>query len=506
VNKLACHLALVLVPLLMAPAPAIAAADTAAPRRFESTGEQRIGGEHVRYRAIVAETFLTDGEGRRTASIVSTTYLRTNAPRGPRPVIFVFNGGPGSSAVWTHLGLVGPRVVNFADEVNPPTAPPFELADNPDSLLDVADLVLLDPPGTGFSRLLPDGKPEQFFGTQADARTTLAFMEAWIREHGRWQSPRFMMGESYGTVRASVVARLTAGGPTTTGSLEALPLNGIIMLGQAVGGANGLLSYADDLPTLAAIAWYHGRTGEQTTLAEHVAEARAFAADVYVRALYAGDRLDEDGRQAVAERLAALIGLPAAYLVEHDLQVATSGFSRELLRDEGRQVGIYDGRFTLALEGAGSDPVADDPAMGQYTPAFVALNNQYMREELGVTLDEGYRAIEFREINMRWDYGAGPGVPADRDATDDLAAAMRRNPALHLFVGSGSYDLATTMGSAEHMAAHANLPRERVVLKEYESGHMPYLGNVTRALLTSDLRDFIQTASTPSGGTEFGGE
>lgn len=475
--------------------------EPAIPRRFETQSQVEIGNTKVRYTAVVAESFLSNDQGQRTASLVSTSYLRTDSRRGQvRPVVFVFNGGPGSSSVWLHMGLVGPRRIDFTDEVQPETTPPFRIADNADSILDVADVVLFDPPGTGFSRVLADGKPEQFYGVTQDAQATVRFIEDWVRQHGRWQSPRFLMGESYGTVRAAVVAKLLTGGPMMTGSMEGLTLNGVILLGQAMGaGGDDDTAFANALPTLAATAWYHGKVPKNgRTLEQHVADAEAFAATDYIGALYAGRRLDEANRVAIASRIAELTGLPEEFVRQQDLRISVGEFSNELLREEGKQVGRYDSRYTLPIAANGNDPVADDPAMAQYVPGFVAVLNSYMRDELGVSLAEDYLAIEFRNVNAQWDWGNGPGIPSDRNSAADLATAMRRNPDLWLYVGSGYYDLATTLGSAAYTIAHADFPPERVWVRSYESGHMPYLGPDSRAKLASDLRAFIQQASSHS--------
>ncbi len=458
----------------------------------------RFGGEAVRYRAIVAETFLEDESGKPTASIVSISYVRTDGRRNAeRPVIFVFNGGPGSASLWMHMGFAGPRRVDFGDDIRPETAPPFRLADSEESLLDVADLVFFDPPGTGFSRILPDGKPEQYYGVQQDAQATVDFIRSWIREHGRWNSPRFLMGESYGTIRAAVVAKLLAGGPFGTGRMDGITLNGVILLGQAMDmrGAGRDLRYVNSLPSLAATAWYHGRVDrEGTSLTAHVEAARRFAAREYRDALFAGWDLDEAARRRVADRLSALIGIPAPELVERNLRMSNGEFAERLLASAGQEVGMYDSRFVLPLAGDGDDPVADDPAMGQYVPGYVAAVNLYLRGELGVQLDRDYDAIEFRRVNARWDYGqGGPGNYAE-----DLAVAARRNPALRVFVGTGWYDLVTTVGSAEYTLAHSGIERERVRFRHYESGHMPYLGPDSRRALAHDLRRFVRGELPPA--------
>lgn len=490
--------------------PAGAAADPAAPAeaaappepyRLEARREGEFGGTAVEYRAIVAETFLEDTSGTPAASIVSISYLRTNVPDDTeRPVIFVFNGGPGSASLWMHMGFVGPRRVDFGNDVEPETTPPFRLADNAESPLDVADIVLFDPPGTGFSRILPGGKPEQYYGVQQDAQATVEFMRAWILEHGRWNSPKYLMGESYGTIRAAVVAKLLAGGPFGTGRMDGITLNGVILLGQAMDASNAagedgrLLT---SLPSLAATARYHGKAGRDVSLEQHVQAARRFAAGAYQDALWSGWDLDEPGRRQVAERLAALIGIPGDEILERNLRVSTREFAGRLLAAEGKEVGMYDGRFVLPLENDGGDPVADDPAMAQYVPGYIAALNSYLRSELGVELDRSYDAIAFRSVNARWDYGHGPGVPPSRNFADDLATAARRNPALRILVGTGYYDLVTTLGAAEYTLAHSGIGRDKVVFRQYESGHMPYLGPASRRALADDVRRFVSAGAAP---------
>jgi carboxypeptidase C (cathepsin A) len=472
-------------------------------RRFESSHEGVFGGTRVRYKAIVAESFATDPSGKRLASIFTTTYLRTDVPRGAiRPVAFVFNGGPGSSSVWLHMGFVGPRRVEFADAVKPKTAPPYTIVDNADSPLDVADLVLIDPPGTGFSRILPDGKPEQFYGTAQDAKAIADVMLSWVREFNRWNSPRYLISESYGTVRAAVIAKLLAGGPTQTGGMEAMTLNGVIMLGQAMDPSNSAGDdgqYLNDLPTLAATACYHKKvTG--CTPEQQVARARDFVANDYVTALRAGAQLSTERRDSIVAQLAGLTGLEPQFIRDHDLRVSANDFAKHLLAAKGLEVGMYDGRYTLPLRRSGADPVADDPAMGQYVPGFVTLHNQYVRNELHVAIDEYYEPIAFRTVNSPWDWGSGPGVLKPANYARDMAIAMRRNPELRLMVGAGYYDLVTTLGAAEYTLAHAGFPESATVMRYYESGHMPYLGAEPRRALARDVRSFIVQADTTRSG------
>lgn len=482
------------------------AASTRPPYKFVTRHTRVIGGKQVEYTATVEETFSLNAQGDRVASLVSISYVRTDIRNAAhRPVIFVFNGGPGSASLWLHMGLVGPRRVLFQDnvseeEVHPRTTPPFLFGDNPDSLLDVADIVLFDPPGTGFSRVLGANNDHLFYGVQQDAKVTCEFIEDWVARNERWNSPKFLMGESYGTVRAAVVAYMLVGGPLATGRMDGITLNGVILLGQAMnmfGARGGDTDYANLLPTFAATTWYHGKVNrENKSLEQYVDDARAFAANDYVRALYAGSTLSAEERTRIADRLATLIGISQKFVLEKDLRVDARSFAGELLKAEGKQLGLYDGRFTLPLSPSGQDPVADDPAMAQYVPSFVATMNEYLKKELRVEIGFPYNAIEFKMVNARWDYGFGPGIPSsNRNYAQDLAIAMRRNPSLRLFVGTGYFDLVTTLGSAEYTITHEDIDPSRVSLKFYQSGHMPYIGKSNRRILADDLRQFITIAS-----------
>lgn len=485
-----------LVGLLMPSSLAIAEQGKGAVARYyESQHKAKIGGQNISYKAIVEESFLPDNSGKPAASIISFSYIRTDVPKNAnRPVIFVFNGGPGSSSIWLHMGLVGPKRVLFENEVKPNTTPPFRIVNNADSILDKADIVLFDPPGTGFSRILPGGKSKQFFGVDQDAKATSEFIKNWIRKNKRWNSPKYLMGESYGTIRAAVVAKYLAGGPMSSGSMDGVTLNGVILLGQAMDmGLRGDVPYTTGLPSIAATAWYHkriDRTGR--TLEQHVAEAKVFAEGEYLTALYQGSNLLPKARQQIADKLARLIGLDAKTIMSHDLRISMAVFSHELLVEDGLQVGLYDSRYTLSLKAHGGDPVADDPAMGQYVPGFVAIFNDYINDELGVDMGEAYLPIEFHKVNGRWNYGFGPGVPPNKNFAKQLATAMRRNPELRLFVGTGWYDLVTTVGKADYDVGHSGIPLPQAEFHHYPSGHMPYLGPKSRVKLSNDLRKFIQ--------------
>lgn len=489
-------------PAVAAPAPALAATPAFVPRSFVSHHEGDFGGQHVRYTAAAGDTVLLNDAGAPAATLFSFSYIRDDVKdRTSRPVLFVWNGGPGSASLWEHLGVFGPKRVALADAVHPPTTGPFRLEDNPDALLDVADVVLIDPPGTGFSRLLPGGDPKSFYGVEQDGRAMVEFIDDWLRQHDRLNSPHFLIGESYGTTRAMVVARMLMGGPfSAVGKLVAIPVDGVVLMGggvanDATGESSGDLAYVEALPTMAAIAWYHGRIDRAgRTLEQVMAEAEAFAPD-YLKALYAGDRLPAAEADTVAARLSALTGLSAAYVRQHDLRVGMGAFRSELLRDKGLVVGAYDGRYTLpaGADPGPLDPVGDDPAMGQYSPAFIGAFDAYLRDDLGVRLPEAYDAIDFK-VNGRWDYASSPpGGPTTR--AQDMAAAMRRNPKLQLMMVGGAYDAVVHAGAIAYSVAHAGLPLDRVTVKTYDSGHMAYLGHASEAALARDLRAFIARAT-----------
>lgn len=457
------------------------------------------GDRKVSYVATAGETLLSDPKGDPAATIFAFSYVEKGAKEA-RPVVFVFNGGPGSSSIWLHMGMLGPRQISFADAVHPPTTAPFKITDNRLSLLDVADLVFIDPVGTGYSRLLPGGKPDDFYGVTQDARAMSDFIQAWLMQNKRWNSPKFIMGESYGAVRAAVLANTLMGGPYSTGTLSAVSLNGVLILGPSFEPAGAVKgddrAYLNNLPTMAVTAWHYGKIAHEGRSPESVAaEARRFVADDYVRALYAGSALASPERDRIAEGLAELTGLPRQTWLDNDLRISMGEFATALLKNESLQIGAYDGRYTLPLEGGGGDPVADDPAMGQYTPGFIAAFNTYAQNELKIEPSRRYQAIVFADINSRWNWGAGPGTMVPHNYGVDLAAAMRRTPSMEVFIGAGHYDLVTTFGAAEYTVRHSGMAQDRVTLKTYASGHMPYLGDESSKLLAADVRTFIRSAT-----------
>lgn len=476
------------------PDAVVVAAGTPLLPRVEKRHTGRFNGQQIRYRSVVEEVPVTDADGAVIASIGAISYVREDGDSS-RPVIFAFNGGPGSSSVWLHMGFFGPVRPDYGsasgdEEIQPPTAAPFATVPNPDSPLDVADVVLIDPPGTGFARVYGKENTGKVFGPDEDAQAVTRFITEWLRRNGRENSPKYLMGESYGTVRAALVAKLLAGGPFGTGRMNGITLNGVMLLGQSMDGSRRSpeLSSAKNLTSYAATAWYHGKVSRDTGLEAHVERARAFAAGPYLTALIAGARLSAEERAATATILAGLVGIPAERLLELDLRLVGATFGREILRAEGLQVGAYDARYTLPAAASGGDPVADDPAMGQYVPLYVATLQEHLRNNLGVSVDRAYNPIEFHQINSVFWKGQ---PPMSRNYAESLATAMRRNPQLRVLVGTGYFDLVTTLGAAEEAAALSGMDPDRVTMIAYTSGHMPYIGKQSRQQLAGDVRAFV---------------
>ena len=460
-----------------------------APRRFVTNHHGTFGGIDVSYTATAEDTILPNAHGEPAGALFSFSYVRQGVKDPTRPVVFIFNGGPGSSSLWIHLGALGPYRVVLEDAVHPPTGGPFHVAPNASSPLDVVDLVFIDPIGTGFSHLVGSGKPDDFYGVDQDAKATLNFMEQWLTRNHRWTSPKYLVGESYGTVRAAVMAKLMGGGPSGTGTLPGLSLNGIAIVGVALSFLPGDLSTQGVLPSLAATAWYQGKVDKKgRTFDAFMREVRDFDANEYAVALYAGNSLPENQRRSIASRIGVMTGVSERFVLEHNLRVSGHDFANELLRDRRQQVGLYDGRFTLASEGDAGDPVADDPAMGQYAAAFVGAFHQYLQGELQINLEQPYQVIAFADVNSKWSWG--PQGPLAGHA-EDLEAAMRRNPTMKLYVMSGYYDLVTPFALAEYTIGHTAIAANRVRYKTYESGHMVYLGEANLRAFAADVRELV---------------
>ncbi|HEV7690959.1 MAG TPA: septum formation initiator [Hyphomonadaceae bacterium] len=484
-----------------APASVAAAPDMPDLLRLTTQRSIIVRGKKLSYRVEIDEHVLRSGDGTPAATETTYTYLLNGAAAAEyRPVIFIYNGGPGSASVWQHLGFYGPRRLKLADAVHPPLTPPFALEDNPHTLLDIADIVFIDPVGTGYSRLLKPDAAKDYYGVDQDAVAMAQVIEAWLTRYQRWNSPKFVAGESYGATRSAVLAHNLMGGPLSpVGRMMGISLNGIVVLGPALGRGDDASTKPGmvTLPSAAATAWYFKLAGQGETLDAFMQRVLAFQRDEYAPAL-ANTNLDAAAKWALATKYAEFTGLPRDVVEKANLQPTLESVRANMLKAKGLRLGSYDARYTLPIsDGLGPpDPVTDDPAMGQYSPAFIAGFQLYM-EELGLKLSRPYDAIAWDGVNFKWDYtptGRGPKTPLQA-----LTSAMNRNQDLRVFIGVGWHDFVTTAASADAMAQALGAP-DRVTVKKYASGHMPYLGEESATQLEADIRAFITVRAKPVGG------
>jgi carboxypeptidase C (cathepsin A) len=449
------------------------------------------GGQRIAYRATIADTILASDEGKPEAVIVTTSYVKTPADPS-RPVFFIYNGGPGSGSVWLQIGAFGPKRVAIPSDAKDDGAPPYPLLDNPDSLLDVADLVFIDPPGTGFSHLTPGTDPKKYYGLRQDGRAVAQVIRRWINDNGRWNSPKYLGGESYGTSRTAMVVDELEGS-----TYNDVGLNGLILISTILDFAGreptpgNELAYIVTLPNMAAAAWYHGKV-QAPSVEAIVAEARKFAIGPFASALLKGEELPADERAAVRKELARLTGLSETYLEQADLRVTDQRFYKELLRDRGQTIGRLDARYTgTDYDNAGETP-DDDPSFYGIDAGYTAAINAWARETLGYTTDREYQSIG-REPGRYWDWSlGGGGRGAYLNIAPLIGQAMRQNRQLRLFNAQGYYDFATPFFGAEYSLKRSGIPQDRITFKYYDAGHMMYVRDEDRAKLSADIRAFIK--------------
>lgn len=426
------------------------------------------------------------------AHLAVTAYTLRDGDPATRPLMFVFNGGPGSASLWLHLGLAGPRRV----EMGGPGAtlpPPYALLDNPDTLLRVADLVFIDPMSTGQSRAVTGGRPGQYHGFGKDVEQIAELIRLWCTREDRWMSPKFLLGESYGTVRAVAVAERLS-------SVHRLALNGLVLISSVLDFGSQDFAYhrIDEacvhfLPTYAAVAHYHG-VGAQGSLAQVLAAAEAFADGDYAAALRAGRRLEPQRRAAVVAELARLSGLSQEYVERADLRIKHERFRAELLRDRGLVIGRLDGRFTGPARSRLAEQPDADPSLDALQGPYAAAIHHYLRAELRSDLDLPFQVFS-AEAGERWSYAEFEGRPID--VTDRLERLMRANPHLRVRLEYGRYDLATPYHAAQDTVAHLRLDDAayaRIKHAYFESGHMPYLDGAGRAAESAGISDFTRRA------------
>ena len=470
--------------------PKAEANETRAPQVVVTRGSGTFGGQRVSYTATAGETFLKDSEGTPKAAITYYSYIKE--PRDPsRPITFLFNGGPGSGSVWLHMGAFGPKRVAIPSDGTDDGAPPYRIVDNPDALLDVTDIVFIDPVGTGFSHALGKTDPKDYWGVTKDAKAVAEFIRLWLNDNGRWNSPKYLGGESYGTTRSAAVAN------ELEGTFNDVALNGIILISAILDfGAQAEVEgndmpYIIALPSYAAVAWYHNKVPDRPAVVDSfVAEARAFATGPYATALMKGQALQGAERDQVRTQLARFTGLSEQFLERTDLRPAPGRFWKELLRDRGLVVGRLDSRYTGRDRDNAGEEFDSDPSFYGIDAGYTAAINAYVRGTLGFKSDRSYVTIGSVQP---WDWTL-PGGEATyyKSVAPYIGRAMRENSGLRVFVGQGYYDFATPFFGAEYALSRTGFPQDRIVFSYYQSGHMMYVRDEDRSKLTRDVRAFIQ--------------
>ncbi|HEY2177921.1 MAG TPA: hypothetical protein VGH15_05005 [Caulobacteraceae bacterium] len=438
---------------------------------------------------------------RAEASMFYVAYFKNGAPSASRPITFFYNGGPGSSTVWLHMGAFGPRRVVTADDTHTPAAP-YSVVDNAYSLLDATDMVFIDAPGTGFSRIAGKDKEKAFWGVDPDAHAFSQFILEFLSRYGRWNSPKYLFGESYGTPRSAVVVNELETG-------ESVDFNGVILLSQILNfdlSADGPEfnpgtdeAYVVTLPTYAATAWYHNRLpgSRPADLDAFMREVETFANGEYAAALQAGAELDPARRQAVAEQLAKYTGLPVAYVLKADLRVNGGMFEKNLQDPEGLTTGRLDTRFS----GPDMDPLSKeadyDPQSAAISSAYVSAFNDYVRKQLGYGDGKTYKPEI--EVGKDWKFdhqapGAPFPIPGILNVMPDLASAMKYNPGLKVMVNGGYFDLATPFYEGWYEDHHLPIPaklQNNIEYRYYQSGHMVYAHESALKELHDNVASFI---------------
>jgi len=482
--------------------PADAKGDGAKATEKSSVTEHtiQIGGQTIAYTATAGTIVLKDEKGEQNASVYYTAYTRSGAgDAGSRPVTFIYNGGPGGSSAPQHMGAFGPkRVVTLDAGPTPPS--PYKVVDNTSGcLLGVTDEVFIDPVGTGFSRAAGKAEDKQFWGIDEDVNSLAQFITSYVMRNNRWNSPKFLIGESYGTFRnAALVNRLQSQG---------MDFNGVVMISAVLDlrtlafGPGDDLPYVLYLPSYAAAAWYHKALKERPTdLTAFLKEARQFAAGPYLQALQKGTRIDAAEKARVLKELVRFTGLGEDYLAKADLRVNAFQFMAELQRSSGLVTGRLDSRFTGYAFDRLSEAPDYDPMETSVFGAFVASFNRYVREDLKFGQDLEYKLLN-EQAAMGWNWkrkAPSTFFPVAPNVEKDLTEAMISNPHLKVEVENGYYDFATPFFGAEYTMDHLALPdklRGNIQMKYYNAGHMMYLHEADLDQLQGNVAGFIRGAA-----------
>ena len=447
-------------------------------------------GETLNYTATTGKMPLKNEKDEIEAQIFYTAYTLDDVDNTTeRPLIFVFNGGPGSSSVWLHMGALGPKRVDMGEDGFMPP-PPYRLIDNDHTWLDLGDLVFIDPVGTGYSRATDPDKNKDYWGLKEDLESVGEFIRLYLSRHERWTSPLYLAGESYGTTRATGLS----------GHLvdKGIALNGIMLISTVMNFQTLRFTKANDLPfalyvpSYCATAYYHNKLDDELQkrdLRELLQEVVAWSETDYTIALAKGDRLSDVESSTIAEQLARYTGLSKRFVDGANLRIHIMSFCKELVRDDKRAVGRLDSRFIGIMSSAEGQFPDFDPSMNAIIPPYTAVFNQYVRAELGYKTDLNYEILSYK-VNRDWNFPKGE-FP---DTSEALRSAFAKNPFMKVFVAQGYYDLATPFFAAyyslEHMGLDKSL-RDNITTAEYEAGHMMYLHIPSLAKLKVDVSAFM---------------
>ncbi len=481
-----------------APAPTPSPTPRPVPRIPDAVTHHTIvlHGRSIAYTARAGTLVLRDADDAPTASVFYVAYTADGADPRTRPVTFFWNGGPGSSTIWLHMGSFGPVRVDVPKNATQPRPNP-PLVTNESSLLDTSDLVFIDAVGTGWSRTVGKAKGSDFWGVDEDASAFSQFIQRYVTHFSRWQSPKFLFGESYGTTRAANVANVLQ-------QRDNIAVSGVVLLSSALDynllpigqGPGEDLVYIGYLPTEACVAWFHHRVaGSPPDLARFAAEVRGFAGGEYAQALRRGDALDPAERARVVAKLHQYTGLSVEYIEAADLRIDPNRFQEQLLRDEGRNVGRYDGRYSGPEEDRNGTFPSYDPSDTMTSAAFVTAFNHYLHDVLKYREERPYNVLDYT-VNRDWKYqrGEDPNGPA---VVADLRSAIVENPSLHVLSANGYFDLATGFYGTEYLLHHMGVkPSEqaRVHFAYFPSGHEVYLNHDALVQFKGDLVRFYATA------------
>jgi carboxypeptidase C (cathepsin A) len=475
-------------------------ADSSVPKEESSVTDHtiRIGGQTIAYKATASTTLLKNEKDEPTAIIFSVAYTRNDVKDlSQRPIAFLYNGGPGSSAAWLHMGAFGPRRVSTPNaEAAPP--PPYKVEDNDNSLLDKTDLVFIDPVGTGYSHAVGKAQDKDFWGIDSDVKSFAQFINTYVTRNSRWNSPKFLIGESYGTFRSAALSNYLQ-------SNNGMYLNGIVLMSTVLDLGTLSFNPGDDmpyifyLPSYAATAWYHKVLEDRPAdLNAFLTDARRFASTEYASALMKGSKLPEEEKTAVVKKLARFTGLSEDYIRKANLRVNLPQFMAELQRSRGLTTGRLDARFSGAQTDLLAEYAAYDPQETAITGPFTAAVYSYVRDELKFSQDRKYEVLN-EDANRQWDWkhhsGESHGFPGSPNVEGDLLEALVANPHLRVQAENGLFDLATPFFATEYTMDHLELPanlRSNISLEYYDAGHMMYLRDDSLAKLKANISAFME--------------